>query len=91
MSIITSDIISKIKELSKIKGGNIEKELDLNANKKDINYETYLNLIKYLHLLSKQNNFKLIKEETIDVGYSQANDKQLINNRISISSNIFDF
>ena len=46
MSIITSDIISKIKELSKIKGGNIEKELDLNANKKDINYETYLNLIK---------------------------------------------
>ena len=90
MSIITSDIISKIKELSKIKGGNIEKELDLNANKKDINYETYLNLIKYLHLLSKQNNFKLIKEETIDVGYSQANDKQLINNRISISSNIFD-
>ena len=46
MSIITSDIISKIKELSKITGGNIEKELDLNANKKDINYETYLNLIK---------------------------------------------
>ena len=67
MSIITSDIISKIQELSKIKSkeGNIEKELDLNANKKDINYETYLNLIKYLHLLSKQNNFKLIKEETI--------------------------
>ena len=90
MSIITSDIISKIKELSKNTGGNIEKELDLNANKKDINYETYLNLIKYLHLLSKQNNFKLIKEETLDVRYSQANDKQLINNRISISSNIFD-
>lgn len=91
MSVITSNIIKKIEEISKIKllpNSVIEKELDLNRNKKDINYETYLKLIKYVYILAKKEGHKISKEEVIDCSYS-VKDKQLINNRITISNQLF--
>ena len=68
---ITSDINKKINEIiNKYKGQYIENEFDLNRNKKDINYEIYLKLIRYFYAISKKDHFKVINEQTIDVSYS---------------------
>ena len=85
---ITSDINKKINEIiNKYKGQYIENEFDLNRNKKDINYEIYLNLIRYFYAISKKDNFKVINEQTIDVSYSIKNEA---NYRITIDSALFD-
>ena len=85
---ITSDINKKINEIiNKYKGQYIENEFDLNRNKKDINYEIYLKLIRYFYAISKKDHFKVINEQTIDVSYSIKNEA---NYRITIDSALFD-
>lgn len=94
MNVITSNIVNKIenicKTVKKLPNSEIEKELDLNRTKKDINYEIYLKLIKYLYILSKKENLKIVNENIIDVSYNEYDSKQLINNRITINNSLFD-
>lgn len=50
----------------------IELEIDLNKNKSDIlNYEKYINLLKYFNALFKKNKYIINRTTVLDVNYTQ--------------------
>lgn len=90
MNIINSKHYKSINNIiSEAKGYN-EKELDLNRNKKDINYEIYLKLIKFLFALNgkEKNKYKIENSQVIDCSYSIKDKDNLINYRITINNEL---
>lgn len=90
MNVINSKNLKNIKDIiNKAKDYN-EKELDLNRNKKDINYETYLKLVKLLYALSSKEKYKIENSQVIDCSYSIKTNNNLTNYRITINNNLIN-
>lgn len=91
MNILNSKHLQNIKNIiNKAKGYN-EKEFDLNKNKKDINYETYLKLIKILYALkNKESKYKIENFQCVDCSYTIKNKNDLSNYRITINNNLIN-
>ena len=66
---------------------NSKSEFEVIFNKATpLTINKFIDMIKYLTVLSKTNNFKLIKEVSLDVGYTSIVNKDIENYRITISN-----
>jgi SAM-dependent methyltransferase len=70
-----------------LKEVNSNSELEVIFNKSSpLTVNRFIDMIKYITVLSKKNNFKLTKESTLDVGYTSFVNKDITNYRITISN-----
>ena len=68
-----------------IKKINSNSEFEVIFNKTNpISINKFIQMIKYLTYLSKNNNLQLLKETTLDIGYTQYVNKDITNYRITI-------
>jgi hypothetical protein len=66
---------------------NSSSEFEIIFNKKNpLSINKYIDISKYLIHLSIKNKFKLLKESTLDVGFTNYVNKDIVNYRISINS-----
>jgi SAM-dependent methyltransferase len=77
--------IEHVKELLKKVGSNSEFEIIFNKNT-NMTINKFIDVLKYLTVLSNTNKYKLIKETTLDVGMTSITNKDIINYRITISN-----
>jgi hypothetical protein len=65
---------------------NSSSEFEIIFNKKNpLSINKYIDISKYLIHLSIKNKFKLIKESTLDIGFTNYVNKDIVNYRISIN------
>jgi SAM-dependent methyltransferase len=77
--------LEPIQEL--LKKVNSKSEFEVIFNKATpLTINKFIDMIKYLTVLSKTNNFKLVKEVSLDVGYTSIVNKDIENYRITISN-----
>ena len=70
-----------------LKQVNSNSELEVIFNKSTpLTVNRFIDMIKYITVLSKKNNFKLTKESTLDVGYTSFVNKDITNYRITVSN-----
>jgi SAM-dependent methyltransferase len=77
--------LEPVQELLKNINSNSEFEVMFNKNT-SLTINKFIDTIKYLTILSKKNNLKLVKETTLDVGYTNYINKDIENYRITISN-----
>ena len=66
---------------------NSSSEFEIIFNKNTpITINRFIDMLKYLTVLSKANNFKMVKESVLDVNYTNFVNKDIINYRISVSN-----
>jgi hypothetical protein len=80
------DILSlePIQELTKKINSSSEFEIIFNK-KNPLSINKYIDISKYLIHLSIKNKYKLIKESTLDIGFTNYVNKDIVNYRVSIS------
>lgn len=85
--IITMDIFSiqNVKDLLKKVGSNSEFEIIFNKNT-NITINKFIDVLKYLTVLSNTNKLKLIKETTLDIGMTNITNKDIVNYRITVAN-----
>jgi hypothetical protein len=85
--IIEMDILSleSIQDLTKKINSSSEFEIIFNK-KNPLSINKYIDISKYLIHLSIKNKFKLLKESTLDIGFTNYVNKDIVNYRISINS-----
>jgi len=77
--------LESVKDL--LKNVNSNSELEVIFNKSTpLTVNRFIDMLKYITILSKNNNFKLTKESTLDVGYTKFENKDITNYRITISN-----
>jgi len=77
--------LASIKDL--LKHVNSTSELEVIFNKSSpLTINKFIDMLKYLTILSTTNKYKLIKETTLDVGYTSITNKNITNYRITISN-----
>jgi len=77
--------LEPIQDLLKKVNSNSEFEVIFNKTN-PLTINKFIDMLKYLTVLSKNNNYKLVKESTLDVGYTNFVNKDIINYRITISN-----
>lgn len=78
----SKDVFDKIKELyDNIKIGNEFEFIMFNYNKKYLSLEKYISLLKFLTFRTKSKKMEIIKQNTLDISYSQ---EEGVNYRISL-------
>ena len=77
--------IEPMKDLLKKVNSNSELEIIFNKSN-PLTINKFIDMLKYLTMLSKNNNYKLVKESTLDVGYTNFVNKDIVNYRITISN-----
>ena len=66
---------------------NSSSEFEIIFNKKNpLSINKYIDISKYLIHLSLKNKFKLVKESTLDVGFTNYVNKDIVNYRVSINT-----
>ena len=77
--------LEPMQDLLKKINSNSEFEVIFNkSNPMTIN--KFIDMLKYLTMLSKNNNYKLVKESTLDIGYTNFVNKDIVNYRITITN-----
>lgn len=66
---------------------NDEFEFDFNMNKRDISYERYVDILKYMKYLNSYKKMDMLKSTVLDVIYGNTDDTKRENYRLSISGN----
>jgi hypothetical protein len=70
-----------------LKEVNSNSELEVIFSKSTpLTVNRFIDMLKYITVLSTKNNFKLTKESTLDVGYTSFVNKDIINYRVTISN-----
>ena len=77
--------LDSVKDLLKNVTSNSELEVIFNKST-PLTVNRFIDMLKYITILSKNNNFKLTKESTLDVGYTKFENKDITNYRITISN-----
>jgi len=75
--------LNPIQDLLKKVNANSEFEVMFNKTN-PLTINKYIDILKYLGTLSKTKKFKLVKETSLDIGYTNYVNKDIINYRISI-------
>ena len=77
--------IEPMKDL--LKKINTNSELEIIFNKSNpLTINKFIDMLKYMTVLSKNKNYKLVKESTLDVSYTMYVNKDIVNYRITISN-----
>jgi SAM-dependent methyltransferase len=77
--------IEPMKDLLKKVNSNSELEIIFNKSN-PLTINKFIDMLKYMTVLSKNKNYKLVKESTLDVSYSMYVNKDIVNYRITISN-----
>lgn len=72
------ELFSKTKKLT-------EFEFDLNMDKQDINYERYIEIMRYLTFLHSSKKLNILRTTSLDINYNEINDDVRDNYRITVS------
>ncbi len=77
--------LEPIQELLKKLNSSSEFEIIFNKNT-PLTINMFIDMLKYLTMMSKTNKLKLVQEKTLDVAYTNFVNKDIVNYRISISN-----
>jgi SAM-dependent methyltransferase len=77
--------LEPIKELLKKINSSSEFEVIFNKNN-PMTINKFIDILKYITLLSKNNKFKLVKETSLDIGYTNFTNNDILNYRITVSN-----